>query len=333
MPASTSRCLVSTLSQLRTQASTPEPGVGDAEDLEQLLHRAVLAVAAVHRHEGGVRRGLAQPGDQVEPGVDRHDLVAEALERVLDPRAGAQRDLALERAAALEDGDPAHAERLRAARERHDAARRRASGSTRAPPRAAPAASSPGERAVERHLLAHDLADAADALADVVLAAAGEVQPHRAAPAAVEVGGLARHERHVVAQRPREQVGGVDEVGQRGPDEQAAAGARPLGLGREVLGERVEHRVAARAVDLGERLDVVAPAALLEVGLDHQLRQRRAAEVGGLLAEVDLLEHRRRGHHPAEPDARARGSSRRCRGTSRRRRRRARTAAAAGAPS
>ena len=111
-----------------------------------------------------------------------------------------------------------------------------------------------------------------------------------------------------------------------------AAGARPLGLGREVLGERVEHRVAPGAVDVGQRLDVVAPAAVLEVGLHHQLRQRGAAEVGRLLAEVDLLEHRRRRHHPAEPDARARGSSRTCRGTSRRPRRRARTAAAAARP-
>ena len=73
---------------------------------------------------------------------------------------------------------------------------------------------------------------------------------------------------------------------------------------REVLGERVEHRVAAGAVDVGQRVDVVAPVAALEVGLHHQLRERRRAQVGALLAEVDLLEHRRRRRDPAEPDAR-----------------------------
>ena len=80
----------------------------------------------------------------------------------------------------------------------------------------------PGERAVERDLLAHDLADPPHALADVVLADAGEVQPHRRAAAAVEVRRAAGHERDVLAQRAGEQVGRVDVVGQRGPDEQAA---------------------------------------------------------------------------------------------------------------
>ena len=94
----------------------------------------------------------------------------------------------------------------------------------------------PGERAVELDLLGHDLADAADALADRVLVGAGEVQPHRVAPAAVEERRLARDEGHVVAQRAGEQVGRVDEVRQRGPDEQAAgrdASTRPgAGSGR-----------------------------------------------------------------------------------------------------
>ena len=42
----------------------------------------------------------------------------------------------------------------------------------------------------------------------------------------------------------------------------------------------------ARSVDLGERVDVVAPAALCEVRLHHQLRERRGAEVGGLLPRL-----------------------------------------------
>ena len=115
----------------------------------------------------------------------------------------------------------------------------------RAPARRPP----PGERPVQLHLLGHDLADATDPLADLVVVAGGEAQPQRVAAAAVEVGGLARHEGHVLAQRAREQVGGVDEVGERDPHEQAAGGVRPLGLRREVLGQGVEHRVAPAAVE------------------------------------------------------------------------------------
>src|SRR3712207_7710510 len=53
-----------------------------------------------------------------------------------------------------------------------------------------------GERPVQLHLLAHDLADPADALADVVLADAREVEPHRRRSAAVEVGRAPRSEEH-----------------------------------------------------------------------------------------------------------------------------------------
>src|SRR3954451_6564978 len=88
-------------------------GVGDPQDLEQLLHGAVLAVAAVHGDERGVRTSGAQLVDQVGADVDRHDLVAQPLERVLDPRARPEGDLPLERAAALQDGDAAHFPRAR----------------------------------------------------------------------------------------------------------------------------------------------------------------------------------------------------------------------------
>ena len=91
------------------QADTPEPVYGMPSDLEQLLDGAVLAVAAVQGDErdvGRARRAAASTRSCAD--VDRDDLVAEALQRVLDPRAGAQRDLALERAAALEDRDAAH---------------------------------------------------------------------------------------------------------------------------------------------------------------------------------------------------------------------------------
>ena len=80
-------------------------GEGDAEDLQQLLHGSVLAADAVHRDEGHVGPLGAQALDQVGADVDRQHLVAEPLQRVLDPRPGAQRDAALQRAAAFQHRD------------------------------------------------------------------------------------------------------------------------------------------------------------------------------------------------------------------------------------
>ncbi len=59
----------------------------------------------MQRHERDVGAGLAEPVHEVRADVDRHDLVAEPVERVLHARARAQRDLPLERVAALEDRD------------------------------------------------------------------------------------------------------------------------------------------------------------------------------------------------------------------------------------
>ena len=80
-------------------------GVGDAEQLEQRLDGPVLAAGAVEGDEGDLGPLPLEPGDELLVGVDRDDVVAELGERVLDPRARLQRDLALERAAALEDRD------------------------------------------------------------------------------------------------------------------------------------------------------------------------------------------------------------------------------------
>ena len=160
-----------------------------------------------------------------------------------------------------------------------------------------------GQRAVERELLAHHLADPPDALPDRVVADAGEVQPHLGAAAAVEVGRAAGDERHVLAQRAGQQVGRVDVVRQPRPDEQAALRARPGRLAREVLGQRLEHDVAPAPVDARELADVGEPVALGEVLAHEQLRQRRGAQVGGALAEVELVEHGPRGRGPAQPQA------------------------------
>ena len=54
MPASRSRCLESALSREIAQAAGGGPGVRDAEGLEQLLHRPVLAALSVQRDEHDV---------------------------------------------------------------------------------------------------------------------------------------------------------------------------------------------------------------------------------------------------------------------------------------
>ena len=160
------------------------------------------------------------------------------------------------------------------------------------------------DRAVQRDLLGDDRADAADALADLVLGRAGEVEAHRAlAGAPVGEGGDAGDEGDVLAERAGQEVGGVDVVGERRPQEQAALGLGPGRLGGEVLLERLEHRVAAGAVDVAELVHVLAPAALGEELVDEVLRERRGAEVGRLLSEHDLGEDRRRRAEPAEAQA------------------------------
>ncbi len=75
--------------------------VGDAEDLEQLLHRPVLAALAVQGDERRVGPLLAQRRDQPRADVHRDDLMPEPRERILDPSPAAQRHLPLQPPAPL----------------------------------------------------------------------------------------------------------------------------------------------------------------------------------------------------------------------------------------
>ena len=157
--------------------------------------------------------------------VEREHLVPEPLQRVSTRDRGAQRDSALQRPTALEDGD-LHS-RLR-------------------PPCGREARSAPGSSSLRRLepwvrlSVPHTDRPARRylcrirrmPLADLVLVGAGEVEPHRAAAPPVDVGRLTGDEGDVLAQRLGEQVGGVDVVGQRRPDEQAALGLGPGRLRR-----------------------------------------------------------------------------------------------------
>src|SRR4051812_16561361 len=82
-------------------------GVGQAQDLEQALDRAVLAEAAVQRVEDdiGLRREVLEHGRDVRPDVDRRDPIALPLERLAAGLAGAERDLTLGRPPAHQHRD------------------------------------------------------------------------------------------------------------------------------------------------------------------------------------------------------------------------------------
>ena len=103
------------------------------------------------------------------------------------------------------------------------------------------------------------------------------------------------------ASAPSQQVGRVDVIGERDPDEEPALGARPARLRGEVLCERVEHHVAPAAVEVAQRVDVRAPVAGAEVRGDEMLGQRGGAQVGRLLAEDQLGEDGARRDEPADP--------------------------------
>src|SRR5262249_2848493 len=84
---------------------------------------------------------------------------------------------------------------------------------------------------------------------------------------------------------------------------EAALRPGPLGLLWEVALQRIEHRITTEPIDLHQVPDVLTPAALPEVLADEVLAQGGRAQVRRLLAERDLLEHRRRSGHPTDSDA------------------------------
>src|SRR5262249_40065716 len=85
-------------------------GVGDAEDLEQLLDSAVLAAGAVQHDERGLRRLGAQPLHETGAHADRHPLTPQRLGPPRPPprRGRPNRPLPLQGATALENSNPSH---------------------------------------------------------------------------------------------------------------------------------------------------------------------------------------------------------------------------------
>jgi hypothetical protein len=69
--------------------------VADPHRVQQLLDRPILTVTTVERDESQLGPVRLETLDQIGADVDRHHLVAEPLERVLDACARLQRDLTL----------------------------------------------------------------------------------------------------------------------------------------------------------------------------------------------------------------------------------------------
>ena len=100
--------------------------------------------------------------------------------------------------------------------------------------------------------LSDGLGEAADAVADGLLIGVSEVQAHGGASARLSIEGLARHEGDVALEGLREQVHGVDALGQRRPQKHAALRLGEGHLGREALGHGVGHGAGLVAVQIAD---------------------------------------------------------------------------------
>ena len=196
-------------------------------------------------------------------------------------------------------------ERSAASIRRPSAGRRSARATSRPAGRrpSRPARARPTERGRRpaRALLA-GRADAAHALAQGVLVDRREVQPQRAARPGRRGSGPAGHEGHVVRQAAGQEVAGVERRAawptgtgrpRAAPRRSRAAGARPS----------ASHRASRRRVD-ARRPSTSSLERSSQEGQRQPLRQRRGAQVGGLLGQVQLGQDRVVRGDPAEPQAR-----------------------------
>ena len=99
-PAPTTTRLVLSLSMVSAEASTPLPGVGNAEPLERALHEPILAARTVQRDPGAVESRARQVLDRALPRIEGLRIDAAAQERREHGVAAQERNLALARVAA-----------------------------------------------------------------------------------------------------------------------------------------------------------------------------------------------------------------------------------------
>ena len=102
MPSAQQQVLGEHLVHALDAGQHPRTRVRQAQDLQQLLHRAVLAALAVHGDEDAVGPRLHQATHQRLVYVDAGDPVPPRLQRPDDPPPGAHRDVPLQGASPVE---------------------------------------------------------------------------------------------------------------------------------------------------------------------------------------------------------------------------------------
>src|SRR5918994_1515784 len=102
--------------------------------------------------------------------------------------------------------------------------------------------------AAQFHALPDHLGEQLYAAPDLLRLDEREVQPHVVLAGAAGVEALARHVGDVLRDGPGEHRGRVEVRGEGGPHEESALWVGPMDLLGHELGQRVEHRVATRAV-------------------------------------------------------------------------------------
>ncbi len=299
------------------------------EDLEQLLDGAVLAAGAVQGDEGDLGALGLQRRDQLGADVDRDAPRGRARASASSTRAPLRSDtwrssprppLSTATFICARGGGTAPPS-PRLTRPPPDAKREEAGGTC-----------SPVIDLVQLDLLGDHAADPADALADLVRLRGREVEPHRRAAAPVDVGGRAGDEGDVLAQRLRQQVGGVDVGRAASPSRRARrrAATRSPRRGSRRRGHRASRRGARGRSRRGRRRTRASGPRRStrgrSTGSGSRCRGRRPA------CRAPPSPSPAAGRRASRAGSRARGSSRRCRGRARSRRRRACTAARSARP-
>ncbi len=161
------------------------------------------------------------------------------------------------------------------------------------------------EHAVQFQALLDDPGQPADGLGDGFRRLEAEVHAHGVlAGHAIGEEGVPWHIGYARLQRLGKHRIGIHIVRQGDPEEHAAGGMGPGGLGREELVQGRQHGVASLLVQGDELLQRALPGNIGEVVLHHELVEGAAAQIGPLLHQVDAGEHRFRRRNPARAQAR-----------------------------
>ena len=143
----------------------------------------------------------------------------------------------------------------------------------------------------------------ANALFDLLVRDPGKCEAGEFVAVAVDEECAAEDEAHLLSERALEQRAIVD-AGHLDPQEEAAARRGPLHAAGQVAVERAFHHGALRLVMRAQlRRDAIDDAAG-QRAMHDALIEDAGGDVGGLLAELDLLRHVGGRHHPRHAQSR-----------------------------